>query len=64
MAYPNVHPMIPTLHPNYNDSTPYLLHELREVKKQLMEQIEVLNQRIVVMERWCQDEQHLSRDGK
>ena len=34
------------------------------LKKQLMEQIEVLNQRIVVMERWCQDEQHLSRDGK
>jgi len=64
MVNPNIYPVIPTLHPNYNDSTPYLLYELREVKRQLMEQIEVLNQRIVVMERWCQDEKRLNRDGK
>ena len=36
---------IPTLHPNYNDQTPYLIHELRETKRQLIEQIEALNQR-------------------
>jgi len=50
MAYPNIHTMIPTLHPNYNDSTRYILYELRETKRQLIEQIEVLNQRITEME--------------
>lgn len=54
MAYPNIHPMIPTLHPNYNDSTQYILSELRETKRQLIEQIQVLTQRIEVMERWRQ----------
>ncbi len=64
MAYPNIHPMIPTLHPNYNDSTPYLLCELREVKRQLMDQIAVLSQRIEMMEQWCLADQLASSDGK
>lgn len=61
MAYPNIHPMIPTLHPNYNDSTQYLLYELRETKRQLIEQIEVLNQRITAMELWSE---RLTSDGR
>ena len=52
MAYQNIHPMIPTLHPNYNDSTQYLILELRETKRQLIDQIEVLSQRIEALERW------------
>lgn len=61
MAYPNIHPMIPTLHPNYNDSTQYLLYELRETKRQLIEQIEVLSQRIAAMELWSE---RLTSDGR
>ena len=52
MAYPNIHPMIPTLHPNYNDSTRSIIAELRETKRQLIDQIEVLSQRIEALERW------------
>lgn len=52
MAYPNIHPMIPTLHPNYNDSTRSIIAELRETKQQLIDQIEVLSQRIEALERW------------
>jgi hypothetical protein len=61
MAYPNIYPMIPTLHPNYNDSTQYVLYELRETKRQLIEQIEVLSQRIAAMELWSE---RLTSDGK
>ena len=61
MAYPNIHPMIPTMHPNYNDSTQYLLSELRETKRQLIEQIEVLSQRIAAMELWSE---RLTSDGR
>ena len=52
MAYPNIQPMIPTLHPNYNDSTRSIITELRETKQQLIDQIEVLSQRIEALERW------------
>ncbi len=61
MAYPNIHPMIPTLYPSYNDSTQYLLYELRETKRQLIEQIEVLSQRIAAMELWSE---RLTSDGR
>lgn len=61
MSYPNIHPMIPTLHPNYNDSTQYLLYELRETKRQLIEQIEILSQRIAAMELWSE---RLTSDGR
>jgi len=64
MAYPNIHPMIPTLYPNYSDSTHLLLNELLSLKTQLLTQIEVLNQRIEVTERWKCDEQRVSCDGK
>ena len=64
MAYPNIHPMIPTLYPNYSDSTNLLLNELLSLKTQLLTQIEVLNQRIAVMERWKCDEQRVACDGK
>lgn len=64
MAYPNIHPMIPTLYPNYSDSTHLLLSELLSVKTQLMAQIDVLSQRIAVMERWKCDEQRVACDGK
>ena len=52
---------IPTPNRNYNDQTPYLIHELRETKRQLIEQIEALNQRLAVIEQWC-DRQ--TSDGK
>ena len=47
---------IPTPYPNYNDTTAYLVHELRETKQQLIDQIEVLSQRIEALERWRQCE--------
>jgi len=61
MAYPNIHPMIPTLYPNYKDSTHLIITELRETKRQLIEQIEVLNQRIAAMELWSE---RLTSDGR
>lgn len=47
---------IPTPYPNYNDATSYLVRELRETKRQLIDQIEVLSQRIEALERWRQCE--------
>lgn len=64
MAYPNIHPMIPTLHPNYNDTSQFLINELQETKRQLIKQIEVLSQRIEVMEQWCRADQLASNDSK
>lgn len=49
---------------NYNDPAPYLINELRETRRQLIEQIEVLSQRIMVIERLFQSEPPADRDGK
>lgn len=64
MAYPNIHPMIPTLYPNCSDSTYLLLNEMLSMKTQLMAQIDVLSQQIAVMERLKCDEQRVACDGK
>ncbi len=44
------HKMIPSLHPNYDDRTPEIIRDLRNMKNELIEQIDLINKRLDAIE--------------